>query len=285
MLAMFNRNITSDVINKRLGNNGPSNPNYYRDDEQNGDNSNDYLEIDVANSASNAMTIGIAAVLFCSIGFGTYALTSGDFQLPQLGWSSNTAFVSEADASCKQLWKEDTRNDKAINCYLKTNIARLCNSQERVHLTNLITSYRNQENTHLATLGTKALASKFQAIGDYANLGMGSIMAEVEAAKDANGNIDWNKHPGLQQKIDKAKADFESGSYRTEPELDGVEQQIAAGRAVEASTNANIVLAQGVKHLAELGYVNQSDFGWLPDRIVKAAFKNPILVASSPCNN
>jgi hypothetical protein len=283
MHAMFKKNITSDLINKRLGGNRPSNPSYHLDEEQDDDSSNDYLEPEVANSISNAMTAGIAAILFCSIGLGTYAFT--DFQLPQLGWSSNAAFVSEADASCKQLWKEDTRNDKAINCYLKTNIARLCNSQERVHLTNLITSYRNQENTHLATLGTKALASKFKAIGDYANLGMGSIMAEVEAAKDANGNIDWKKHPGLQQKIDKAKADFESGSYRTEPELDGVEQQIAAGSAVEASTNANIVLAQGVKHLAELGYVNQSDFGWLPDRIVKAAFKNPIQVASSPCNN
>ena len=170
---MAKNGFSLDEINARLGKQQQSKRYDDYDDV-------DYRQVNAAggddddDDSGTTMSAGFLATLvagFVAVAGGTYMFSAGVIPMPTFSNSWGSEYVSSVDPICRKLWRPGARNDAALQCYLTTNVKRLCDKQERKHLAKMIGKYRMDIDSQQArvVVGAIQLAGQAQRIsGDLA---------------------------------------------------------------------------------------------------------------------
>jgi hypothetical protein len=256
--------LDSDFINQRLGG-GSRSPVQRR-----------AAAISAADDNQGGITPGfLAAVLaLCAaVGGGTFYLAGSGGTLTDIMNGTTGSFTSAVDGACKKMWVANGRNTPALNCYLTTNVARLCNPREKKHLAQVIRSYRNDViafNSQMMLGGFKAVAIA-RSSESMENM---KIMSQSVAKQQNNQNYEMSA--------------AETQAFADHAKMVGKMEEVARTPAIMNSLGTEQIsekeIAKKIRRLAASGYVSKGDFGWFPDDLVAAAFNN-IKVTGSPCKS
>ena len=192
-------------------------------------------------------------------GIGLHLVTSGQLAANIRLWSAGSGLTSAADQKCKQLWVTNARNDPALECYLTTETARLCRSEERVHLANLLYRYRKESLYLAANVTVGVFAPRVLPLGGPDELE--AVQARLEAIE--KGQADDRRQLEAIQRA-------------------GAERAALIERFTADSLDAALGVAQlpdewiiaDIRSLAESGLMRKKDFGWFAGELVTAAFQN-----------
>lgn len=270
---MAKNGLSLDDITARLGKSASVQRSYDDDNPQ----GNAY-EDDTGDDDSSKMSAGFMAsvfVAFLAIAGGTFMWSDGGFSMPSLStkWGGSAELVSSVDPVCKKFWVPGGRNDEALQCYLTTNIHRLCDSSERKHLADVIKRYRLDFNTGDAQMmvGGLQVALKGRAI---ANEMMSDVMKEAKinpsSTREAAKNEEIMMKHGMRMA---SKMNDLGGALQT---MLGPRNMLKIDAAV---------MTKHIRNIGERGYMGQWDFGWLKDPLVDAAFSSEKFQAAKtdPC--
>ena len=270
---MAKNGLSLDDINARLGKSANTQRSF--DDYVNPhDNSDEATEEDDSSSKMGAGFMATVFVAFLAIAGGTFMWTDGGFSLPSLHskWG-DAERISIVDPICKKYWVPGGRNDEALQCYLTTNIRRLCDANERKHLADMVKRYRLDVNTAGAQMmvGGLQVALKGRAIAT-------EMMSDV--MKEAKINPSSTSEAAKNQEI-LMKHGMRVASKMNE--LTGALDTMLGPRNMLKIDPA--VMAKHIRNIGERGYMDQWDFGWLKDPMVDAAFTSKKFKASKtdPC--
>ena len=270
---MAKNGLSLDDITARLGKSASVQRSYDDDNPQ----GNAY-EDDTSDDDSSKMSAGFMAsvfVAFLAIAGGTFMWSDGGFSMPSLStnWGSGGELVSIVDPVCKKYWVPGGRNDEALQCYLTTNIRRLCDSNERKHLADVIKRYRIDTNTAGAQMmvGGLQVALKGRAIATEM---MSDVMKEAKINPSSTREAAKNEEIMMKHGMKMAsKLNDLGGALDT---MLGPRNMLKIDAAV---------MAKHIRNIGERGYMGQWDFGWLKDPLVDAAFTSNQFKASKtdPC--
>jgi hypothetical protein len=258
---MANDKITSDIINRRLGNQGPSRSSDY----DNGyDDPRSSRQNDAETSEGGGMSFGFLASImgvFAAFGLGTFFVMGSGFSLDSLSPAKQAYknYVSVADNVCGKAWKDKGNNDSSISCYLTTNVTRLCKSEERTHLAAKFKQYSLDYQYFLAAQQVDGLKAKVKVQQNIVHL----LNNPAELKKHMSGEYDNFFDDPLN------RASFNNGRLWMEMN----NQRDDRKKVVD--------LVRGV---GEMGYMTKGDFGWFPDSRVNEAFED-IVAKPSPCKS
>jgi hypothetical protein len=256
--------LDSDFINQRL--NGGSKPPAQRR----------AAAASAADDDDSVMTPGFLAgllVLCLAVGGGTFYFAGSGGTLTDFMHGTTGPFTSSADGACKKMWVPGGRNTPALNCYLTTNVARLCDPREKKHLAQAVRTYRNDTIAYDAQMmmgGFKAVAI---AQGGQSMQNMQTMSRSI--AKQQN-----NENYKLSTEENKAFEEHMKMVGRMEQAVrtPAIINSIGAGKISEEE------IARKIRRLGRSGYLAKGDFGWFPDPLVSAAFSD-IKITGSACKS
>ncbi len=270
---MAKNGLSLDDINARLGKSANTQRSFDDDDALQG-NTHDDGGSDDDSSKMSAGFMASVFVAFLAIAGGTFMWTDGGFSIPSLNskWGGGER-VSIVDPICKKYWVPSGRNDEALQCYLTTNIRRLCDSNERKHLADVIKRYRIDVKTAGAQMmvGGLQVALKGRAIATEM---MSDVMKEAKinpsSTQEAAKNDEIMMKHGMKMA---SKMNDLTGALDT---MLGPRNMLKIDPAV---------MVKHIRNIGERGYMGQWDFGWLKDPLVDAAFSSKNFKASKidPC--
>jgi hypothetical protein len=256
--------LDSDFINQRL--NGGSRPPIQRRG----------AAASAADDDDNTITPGFLAallVLCLAVGGGTFYFAGSGGTLSDIMNGTTGPFTSTADGACKKMWVDNVRNSPALNCYLTTNVARLCDAREKKHLAQIIRSYRNDQMAYTAkmTLGGLQAGMMMQSSESMNNL---RTISQSTARQSVDQNYElsqeekdaFDSHGKLLQRMEKAAEVSGWGAINDMKQFSEEE------------------LAKKIRRIGASGYMSKDDFGWFPDVLVSAAFQN-VKATGSPCKS
>lgn len=266
-INMGRNDIRLDQINARLGDMNKRPPQDAYDEDGNVQEHDD--GDDEGGSSLNAAFVATLVGLFLAVSGGTYMYSSGINPLKganlSWNWQGSEPVVlgaSSADGECIKDWMTGYMNINQMHCYMKTRIARLCNTKERDTFVARILIFQDDYDTFQnKLLMATAKMSLGTPMSDRMQLG-------IEAAK-----------------MDNAKTSEEAANHEQNA------MDIAAGML--AGTNAVLkgqkyqdygygILESDLRSLGEKGYVALSDFPSYPARWVTDALGN-IKISKNAC--
>jgi hypothetical protein len=169
-----------------------------------------------------------------------------------------TDLTSSADPQCAGLWVKRAQNDPALRCYLTTDVARLCNPNERLHLANVLRAYRWDS----AMLSWDSIVSvvKPETMPAARSEEVQQLQDEIRASVE--GRAAPRKEMSALRKI--TEKPMENVSKARPATLD-------AALDVEALDPGEI--SGPLRSIALGGFMLKTDFGWLPGGMVDEAFE------------
>ena len=258
---MAQNGFSLDDINARLGKSANTHRSYddFDDPPANG------FEGPEDDEPSSKMSAGFLASVFAAflaIAGGTFMWSGDGFSLPSFNtkWSGGSERISLVDPVCKKYWVPGGRNDEALQCYLTTNVRRLCDASERKHLADIVKRYRMDANKADAQMmvGGLQVALKGRAI---ANEMMGDVLKEAKinpsSTREAAKNEEIMMKHGMRMA---SKMDA----------LGGALENMLGPRGMKKIDP--LILTKQIRNIGERGYMGEWDFGWLKDPLVDAAF-------------
>lgn len=270
---MAKNGLSLDDINARLGKSAKAQRSHDDYDSLQADN----FDNDGSDDDSSKMSAGFMAtvfVAFLAIAGGTFMWTDGGFSMPSLysKWG-DAERISIIDPLCKKYWVPGGRNDEALQCYLTTNIRRLCDSNERKHLADVVKRYRLDVNTAGAQMmvGGLQVALKGRAIATEM---MSDVMKEAKINPSSTQEAAKNEEIMMKHGMKMAgKMNDLAGALDT---MLGPRNMLKIDPAI---------MAKHIRNIGERGYMDQWDFGWLKDPLVDAAFTSKKFKAAKtdPC--
>ncbi len=258
---MGRNDIRLDQINARLGDlNKPRQFDSYNEDQaeiSDGDGGGD------GNAPSNAFFMISIVTLFLAVSGGTYLFSTGtnpfkNVASSTLPWASK--FVSVVDASCGAGWREGYPNDKQLKCYLTQNVKRLCNPEEKKRLVAVLSRYRDDKSSYVASVGVSMLSVIGKAQTEGLAMGMAAAKMERDLG-DPSISVD-QKFSQLHNVVGMGKDIIEAPQRLIDNRGDYVPPQ---------------ELVNSIRDIMRAGIMSTSDFGWFPDDLVYVAAKNAVV--------
>ena len=168
-------------------------------------------------------------------------------------------FQSAAAAICNPIWVEGAQNDQALNCFLTTDTARLCQAAEREHLVGVFKAYRAQ--------------------------GWGSVVKSLAPLVTSNRA---GLTPNDFRRMGQVTFDNVNGKRRSAQELaelrvyaeDLQRRMVAARDTSKSKEDAKVfnvkrlgahVVTKSIESLSRQGLMLKADYGWWPDNLVDMA--------------
>lgn len=156
---------------------------------------------------------------------------------------------SVVDGQCARLWVARARNDPALECYLKQQASRLCETLERENLGWKFRLYAHDNGLFVADMAVTLVSFN-------TNLA-------AQTATDPNG--------------DTVKA-IQSAGDKSSKEI----RDNGVAAAMRVNMIPRIKLVAMIHELALRGLISLDDFGWWPDSLISDAFEGMAGV-KSPC--
>lgn len=222
-------------------------------------------------SGNESRTASLAFIALCvgaflAVGGGTYFMFGGGDEGGEMvamaeEEGAEAKYVSKVDAKCAKGWGDVRENRDQLHCYFTTDIARLCDTQERSHLLRVVDRYHRGANRYAAAQareGVKMISNQ----GKMAQVGMAGAMAT-------------------------------QGDLSPEEQVERISKAANLANDVKSGYNENMMqirneksfadLAKVLKSLIILGYLTPDDFGgkkpdWLATALNEIEFSEP-----SPC--
>lgn len=187
------------------------------------------------------MTFGQVRLLVSSVSLAFFgAVFSGSWSLPSFTWGEPPASVLQS--KCEPLWNDGARNDPALQCYLTSQVDRLCKPGEKAHLLWLFTRYEKDKATFEGKLRGYLLAVQF-----------GMARGGGDDTLKTYNRV--SKEEALKLKSDAAFV-----------------------KAMKLPTVTDSELTAFVSKLAAKGYLSRNDFGWRSPSWVTDAFTEDLKV-------
>jgi hypothetical protein len=208
--------------------------------------------------ASKHSIAASALIISAVIGVGAHQARAGVLELNLRLLVPWTKFTSAADPTCAKLWVTHARNDPALRCYLTTDIARLCDSNERLHLANTLRRYR----WDAAMLSVNTIIAAVRPL----TMPVATPQQLQQAHRELSGHIDDHSQP-----------DREMSALRviTEKRIDNIAKArpVTLDAALEVEVLAPDKLVAPLRSIARAGLMSHGDFGWMPGGLVDEAFE------------
>ena len=157
--------------------------------------------------------------------------------------------VSILASKCERFWVDEARNDPALECYLTSQVDRLCRVSEKEHLLWFVSRYEKSKAAYERKL-----------LGYLIGVKTGMKGPPSKDAKGGRENI-------LKQ--------YGRVATNEALKLKGDEQFV---KAVKMRTLIDTDLTKLLRKLAAKGLINEQDFGWGTPEWVSAAFVEPFKV-------
>jgi hypothetical protein len=254
---MANNRIGSGQIEKRLGRasssgGGPRGP----DDPRS------------SNVSSSGNTLFASAFVVILIA-GTGALVSSDRAagFRQAVWDDITgpppepAYQSRVASVCDKGWRDDRENRDQIDCYMTTDVERLCDPRERRALVDKLRAYQVASDRALGRVAVSVL----QSFGKPGVMEMGKA-----EARSRDPNLSEEERAAQLAKVTGMAHDYLAPTEK--PLEEGFKNQ-----------HGIVVILNDVKSVAEQGYLAASDFPTTTPKIVKEGLAAAHSIAASSC--
>lgn len=210
-------------------------------------------EDDDSGQTLSAGFIATVMSLFVVVGGGTFYFTGGNLPVGLFSWHPEeySSYVSPLDASCGKDWVSGWPNDRQLQCYLTTNVARLCNADERRHMVRVLIRYSDG-------LSKFDQAYAKATVGSIKKVQRQSMQIGLETAKLTNMTMDPKAKPDAVMEQDKRVMDIMS-DVMSGPE------ELLAERQKNMVPHGELV--SGVANLVSRGFLTKDDFGWYSNKL------------------
>lgn len=221
-----------------------------------------------AENGSRAGSLGFVAfcvATFLAVGSGTYFLLGGGGEGSEMTVaaeeSAEASLISKVDATCGKGWGEVRENRDQLHCYFTTDVARLCDPQERGHLLRVVDSFHRGASRYAAAQAGEAV-KMISNQGKMAQVGMAGALATQEGLSPEEQAERISKAANLANDV-----------------MSGYNENMMQNRNEKTFAD----LAKALKSLIILGYLTPGDFGgkrpdWLATALSEIEFSEP-----SPC--
>ena len=178
-----------------------------------------------------------------------------------MGPPPEPAYQSRVASVCDKGWQDDRENRDQVDCYMTTDVERLCDPRERRALADKLLAYQVASDLAIGRVAVSVLLS----FGKPGVLGMG--MAEAKS-----------RDPGLSE--EQRAAQLAKVTGMAHDYLAPTEKPLEEGFA---NKHGIVTILNDVKGLAEQGYLAASDFPPTMPKIVKEGLAAAHSIAASSC--
>jgi len=256
--------INLDQINARLGRSAKPRADEPYNDPQERLRGSRYDDGDGPREPGKGIFVAAIAGIFALV-FGGTLVATGSIDLSKgvdvaSLWGGNAADYNSVAAACTKGWVPRAQNDTQLLCLMNTNVARLCNPEERAHLVAMYNRYSKDRGRFEDDRTARGLRAAVVMQGTQGEL-RDALQSNF---KDLQARIDGTVSPssGVPDRLSGYFAKVNDAAGQSEDER-------VAERVPRVSDR---VIASAIRRLAAAGYVGKWDFGWLPDSIVRSAF-------------
>jgi hypothetical protein len=178
-----------------------------------------------------------------------------------MGPPPEPAYQSRVASVCDKGWQDDRDNRDQVDCYMTTDVERLCDPRERRALADKLVAYQIADDRLIG----RAAVSFLQG-----NSKSNAMEIGMAGAKSRDPNLSEEERAAQLKKVTGMAQDFNAP---TEKVLE------------EGSVNKHgiVTILNDVKNLAEQGYLAASDFPTTTPKIVKEGLAAARSVAASSC--
>ncbi len=212
---------------------------------------------DVAGDDGDAISAGFifAVIGLVLVAFGGMYVAVNGFSGPAAG-PQRAAFISSVDRTCSEGWEKEKSNVDQMNCYLTTNVRRLCDPSERAHLVATVERFQDDyrvwnQRFYAASMGTVAKARVHSMEIGLQDAKIQRAMRDPNATEDERAEH-MNKMMGMMDNV-----------------MSGTNKVLAERR----NETPFYKLEDEIKHLASKGYIQADDFGSRPPHWVTRGLK------------
>jgi hypothetical protein len=220
-----------------------------------------------AASSSGNTLFAFAFVVILIAGSGALAASDRAADFRHAIWDDimgpppEPAYQSRAASVCEKGWQDTRDNRDQIDCYMTTDVERLCDPRERRALADKLIAYQTADDRLIGRAAVSFLQgySKSNAI----EIGMAG-------AKSRDPNLSEEARAAQLKKVTGMAQDFNAPT----------EKVLEEG---SANKHGIVTVLNDVKSLAEHGYLAASDFPTTTPKIVKEGLAAAHSVAASSC--
>jgi hypothetical protein len=182
-----------------------------------------------------------------------------------MGPPAEPPYQSRVAALCDKGWRDDRDNRDQIDCYMTTDVARLCDPRERRALVDKLLAYQAADNRLIGSAAATFLNGYGKSgAQDAMKLGMAEAKSRDPNLSDEERAEQLNKVSSMAQNFNAAPmAVLEAGS---------------------ANKHGIVAILNDVKSLAEQGYLAAADFPTTTPKIVKEGLAAAGRAGASSCH-
>lgn len=204
-----------------------------------------------------AMALGIAAAAMVAVALLAGALVALNYvpwhgMIASIGTGQpvEDTYVSSLDATCRKGWTKDLPNGKQLQCYLTSNVGRLCKPEERRHLVGVLRQYSADAAAFDKAFAVASLQMLSKVQSQNFKLGYAAAKLQHDSTNPGQQMEDWK-------------------------EVDSISEDIAAApnevlrRAKDRVPQYKLI--EEVRTLMLKGLISVDDFGWSGNPLVESA--------------
>jgi hypothetical protein len=220
-------------------------------------------------SSGNTLFASALVVILIALVAGTGAIVASDRAAgfrhtvwnDLVGPPPEPAYQSRVASVCDKGWQDDRENRDQVDCYMTTDVERLCDPRERRALADKLVAYQFASDIAIGRVAVSVL----QSFGRPGVMGMG--MAE---AKSHDPNLSEEQRAAQMAKVTGMAHDYLAPTDKP---------------LQEGFTNKHgiVTILNDVKSLAEQGNLAASDFPTSMPKIVKEGLAAAHSIAASSC--
>jgi hypothetical protein len=220
---------------------------------------------DVSSSGNTLFASAFVVILIAGTGALVASDRAADFRHAVwddiMGPPPEPAYQSRVASVCDKGWQDDRDNRDQVDCYMTTDVERLCDPRERRALADKLVAYQIADDRLIGRAAVSFLQghSKSNAM----EIGMAG-------AKSRDPNLSEEERAAQLKKVTGMAQDFNAPT----------EKVLEEG---SANKHGIVTILNDVKSLAEQGYLAASDFPTTTPKIVKEGLAAAHSIAASSC--
>jgi hypothetical protein len=178
-----------------------------------------------------------------------------------MGPPPEPAYRSRVASVCDKGWQDDRDNRDQVDCYMTTDVERLCDPRERRALADKLVAYQIADDRLIGRAAVSFLQGHSKS--DAMEIG-------IAGAKSRDPNLSEEERAAQLKKVTGMAQDFNAPT----------EKVLEEG---SANKHGIVTILNDVKSLAEQGYLAASDFPTTTPKIVKEGLAAAHSMAASSC--
>jgi hypothetical protein len=178
-----------------------------------------------------------------------------------MGPPPEPAYQSRVASVCDKGWQDERDNRDQVDCYMTTDVERLCDPRERRALADKLVAYQAADDRLIGRAAVAFLQGDSKS--DAMKIG-------IAGAKSRDPNLSEEERAAQLKKVTGLAQDFNAPT----------EKVLKEG---SANKHGIVTILNDVKSLAEQGYLAASDFPTTTPKIVKEGLAAAHSIAASSC--